>query len=180
MTRSPTGAGPRRARMAPAGYGSRINCATWCRCAPSRRGPRCGCTCIATARAKNRPAYTRLNWAYPMAEAVIVAYGRSPIGRAGKGSLIEVRPDDLAAHVTSKVLQKVPQLDRSTIDDLMCGCGLPAGEQGFNLGRVVSILTRLDVPGTTVNRYRSEEHTSELQSRLHLVCRLLLEKKKKK
>src|SRR2546422_11224604 len=88
-----------------------------------------------------------------MPEAVIVAYGRSPIGRAGKGSLIEVRPDDLAAHVTSKVLQKVPQLDRSTIDDLMGGCGLPAGEQGFNLGRVVSILTRLDVPGATVNRY---------------------------
>src|SRR6266849_6267189 len=88
-----------------------------------------------------------------MAEAVIVAYGRSPIGRASKGSLIEVRPDDLAAHVTNKVLQKVPQLARATIDDLMCGCGLPAGEQGFNLGRVVSILARLDVPGTTVNRY---------------------------
>src|SRR6267143_577759 len=88
-----------------------------------------------------------------MPEAVIVAYGRSPIGRAGKGSLVEVRPDDLAAHVTSKVLQKVPQLDRATIDDLMCGCGLPAGEQGFNLGRAVSILSRFDVPGTTVNRY---------------------------
>src|SRR5437660_8457276 len=88
-----------------------------------------------------------------MPEAVIVAYGRSPIGRAGKGSLVEVRPDDLAAQVTNKVLQKVPQLARATIDDLMCGCGLPAGEQGFNIGRVVSILTRLDVPGTTVNRY---------------------------
>src|SRR5436190_18157038 len=88
-----------------------------------------------------------------MADAVIVAYGRSPIGRAHKGSLVDVRPDDLAAHVTDKVLQKVPQLERTTIDDLMCGCGLPAGEQGFNIGRVVSILTRLDVPGTTVNRY---------------------------
>ncbi|HEV3462330.1 MAG TPA: acetyl-CoA C-acyltransferase, partial [Candidatus Dormibacteraeota bacterium] len=88
-----------------------------------------------------------------MPEAVVVAYGRSPIGRAGKGSLVEVRPDDLAAHVTNKVLQKVPQLARGTIDDVICGCGLPAGEQGFNLGRVVSILTRLDVPGTTVNRY---------------------------
>src|SRR5438067_6326256 len=112
-----------------------------------------------------------------MPQSVIDAYGRSPIGRAGKGSLVEIRPDDLAAHVTSKVLQKVPQLERATIDDLMCGCGLPAGEQGFNLGRAVSILTRLDVPGTTVNRYRSEEHTSELQSRFDLVCRLLLEKK---
>ena len=90
-----------------------------------------------------------------MAEAVIVAYGRSPIGRASKGSLVDVRPDDLAAYVTDKVLQKVPQLDRTSIDDLMCGCGLPAGEQGFNIGRVVSILARLDVPGTTVNRYCS-------------------------
>jgi acetyl-CoA C-acetyltransferase len=88
-----------------------------------------------------------------MPEAVIVAFGRSPIGRAGKGSLVDVRPDDLAAHVTDKVLQKVPALQRTTLDDLMCGCGLPAGEQGFNIGRVVSILARLDVPGTTVNRY---------------------------
>jgi acetyl-CoA C-acetyltransferase len=89
------------------------------------------------------------------AEAVIVAYGRSPIGRANKGSLVNVRPDDLAAYVADKVLQKVPQLDRTTLDDLICGCGLPAGEQGFNIGRVVSILARLDVPGTTVNRYCS-------------------------
>src|SRR2546428_5460228 len=88
-----------------------------------------------------------------MADAVIVAYGRSQVGRAHKGSLVDVRPDDLAAHVADKVLQKVPQLERTTIDDLMCGCGLPAGEQGFNIGRVVSILTRLDVPGTTVTRY---------------------------
>ncbi|HET9849599.1 MAG TPA: acetyl-CoA C-acetyltransferase [Candidatus Dormibacteraeota bacterium] len=90
-----------------------------------------------------------------MPEAVIVAYGRSPIGRANKGSLVDVRPDDLAAYVTDKVLQKVPQLERTSIDDLICGCGLPAGEQGFNIGRVVSVLTRLDVPGTTVNRYCS-------------------------
>ncbi len=88
-----------------------------------------------------------------MPEAVIVAYGRSPIGRASKGSLVDVRPDDLAAYVVDKVLQKVPQLDRTAVDDLMCGCGLPAGEQGFNIGRVVSVLARLDVPGTTVNRY---------------------------
>ena len=88
-----------------------------------------------------------------MPDAVIVAYGRSPIGRANKGSLVEVRPDDLAAHVATRVMQKVPQLDPTTLDDLMCGCGLPAGEQGFNLGRAISILTRFDVPGTTVNRY---------------------------
>jgi acetyl-CoA C-acetyltransferase len=86
-------------------------------------------------------------------DAVIVAYGRSPIGRANKGSLVDMRPDDLAAHVATKVMQKIPQLNSSTLDDLMCGCGLPAGEQGFNLGRAVSILARFDVPGTTVNRY---------------------------
>jgi acetyl-CoA C-acetyltransferase len=88
-----------------------------------------------------------------MPDAVIVAYGRSPIGRANKGSLVDMRPDDLAAHVATRVMQKVPQLDPTTLDDLICGCGLPAGEQGFNLGRAVSILTRFDVPGTTVTRY---------------------------
>src|SRR2546427_2381490 len=90
-----------------------------------------------------------------MTYAVIVAYGRSPIGRARKGSLVDVRPDDLAAHVVTKVLDKVPALDPTQIEDLICGCGLPGGEQGHNIGRVVSILARLDVPGVTVNRYCS-------------------------
>jgi acetyl-CoA C-acetyltransferase len=90
-----------------------------------------------------------------MTEAVIVAYGRSPIGRARKGSLVDVRPDDLAAYVLGKVVEKVPQLDRSQIEDVICGCGLPGGEQGHNIGRVISILARLDVPGVTVNRYCS-------------------------
>ena len=88
-----------------------------------------------------------------MPEPVVVALGRSPIGRAMKGSLINVRPDDLAAYVVKKVLDTVPQLPREEIEDLICGCGLPGGEQGFNLGRVVSILARLDVPGTTITRY---------------------------
>jgi acetyl-CoA C-acetyltransferase len=90
-----------------------------------------------------------------MPEAVIVAAGRSPIGRAFKGHLIDVRPDDLAAHVVTKVLDKAPQLEPQMIDDLICGCGLPGGEQGFNLGRIVSILARLDTPGCTITRYCS-------------------------
>ena len=91
-----------------------------------------------------------------MPEAVIVATGRSPIGRAFKGSLVDMRPDDLAAHVVAEVLAKVPQLDPTTIDDLMMGCGQPAGESGFNIARVVAILAGLDtVPGVTVNRYCS-------------------------
>ncbi len=90
-----------------------------------------------------------------MPEAVIVAAGRSPIGRAFKGHLVDLRPDDLAAHVVTKVLEQVPQLEPETIDDLMCGCGLPGGEQGFNLGRAVSILARLDTPGCTITRYCS-------------------------
>jgi acetyl-CoA C-acetyltransferase len=90
-----------------------------------------------------------------MPEAVIVAAGRSPIGRAMKGHLVDVRPDDLAAYVVSKVLEKVPEVRPADIDDLICGCGLPAGEHGFNLGRVISILSRLDTPGCTVNRYCS-------------------------
>ena len=88
-----------------------------------------------------------------MPEPVVVACGRSPIGRAFKGSLTGWRPDDLAALVVERVLDQVPALDRGSIDALICGCGLPGGEQGFNLGRIVSILTRLNCPGTTVTRY---------------------------
>src|SRR5467141_5068087 len=90
-----------------------------------------------------------------MTRAVIAALGRFAIGRARKVSLVDVRPDDLAAYVVTKVLDQLPQLERSEIEDLICGCGLPGGEQGHNIGRVVSILSRLDVPGVTVNRYCS-------------------------
>src|ERR1051326_2346676 len=90
-----------------------------------------------------------------MPEAVIVAAARSPLRRANKGHLIDVRPDNLAAYVVTKVMEKVPQLEAAMVDDLLCGCGLPGGEQGFNLGRVVSILSRLNSPGCTVNRYCS-------------------------
>jgi acetyl-CoA C-acetyltransferase len=91
-----------------------------------------------------------------MPEPVIVATARSPIGRAFKGSLVDIRPDDLASQIVTAVLDKVPELPRNEIEDLMLGCGLPGGEQGFNMARVVSILSGLgDVPGTTVNRYCS-------------------------
>ncbi|MET8760335.1 acetyl-CoA C-acetyltransferase [Lentzea sp. NPDC004782] len=89
-----------------------------------------------------------------MPEAVIVSAARSPIGRAGKGSLKDVRPDDLAAQMVRAALDKVPQLDPAQIDDLMLGCGLPGGEQGFNMARVVAVLLGQDsLPGTTVTRY---------------------------
>jgi acetyl-CoA C-acetyltransferase len=90
-----------------------------------------------------------------MPEAVIVAAGRSPIGRAFKGHLVDLRPDDLASYVVDRVLEKVPEVQGPAIDDLICGCGLPGGEQGFNLGRVISILSRLDTPGCTITRYCS-------------------------
>lgn len=91
-----------------------------------------------------------------MAEAVIVSTARSPIGRAFKGSLKDERPDDITAQIVTAALDKVPELDRSDIEDLMLGTGSPAGEQGFNAARVVSVLAGLDdVPGVTVNRYCS-------------------------
>jgi acetyl-CoA C-acetyltransferase len=87
-------------------------------------------------------------------EAVIVATARSPIGRAHKGSLVSVRSDDLTATIIRAALAKVPQLDPTSIDDLMLGCGLPGGEQGFNMARAVAILLGFDqLPGTTVTRY---------------------------
>ncbi len=90
-----------------------------------------------------------------MPEAVIVSTARTPIGRAFKGSLIEMRPDDLAAIAVKAALDKVPNLDPSTVEDLMIGCAQPAGEHGYNMGRVVSLLAGIDSPGTTVNRYCS-------------------------
>jgi acetyl-CoA C-acetyltransferase len=91
-----------------------------------------------------------------MTEAVIVAATRSPIGRAWKGSLTAMRPDHLAAQVIRAALDQVPALDPGGIDDLMLGCGLPGGEQGYNMARVVAVMLGLDsVPGTTVTRYCS-------------------------
>jgi acetyl-CoA C-acetyltransferase len=91
-----------------------------------------------------------------MPEAVIVATARSPIGRAGKGSLVTMRPDDLAAQMVRAALDKVPALNPRDIDDLMLGCGQPGGEAGFNIARVVAVELGYDfLPGVTVNRYCS-------------------------
>ncbi len=91
-----------------------------------------------------------------MPEAVIVATARSPIGRAFKGSLKELRPDDLTARIVKTALDQVPQLAPDDIDDLLLGCGLPGGEQGYNMARIVAVLLGWDnVPGATVTRYCS-------------------------
>jgi acetyl-CoA C-acetyltransferase len=89
-------------------------------------------------------------------DAVVVAAVRTPIGRAGKGSLVEMRGDDLAAIAVRAALDQVPQLDPAEVEDLMLGCGQPAAEQGFNMARVVAVLAGLrGLPGVTVNRYCS-------------------------
>lgn len=90
-----------------------------------------------------------------MTEAVIVATARSPIGRAAKGSLVDMRPDDLSVQIVKALMEKVPQVGSGDVEDLIMGCGQPAGESGFNIGRVVAVLAGLDAPGVTVNRYCS-------------------------
>ena len=88
-----------------------------------------------------------------MPEAVIVATARTPIGRAFKGSMTELRPDDLTATIIRSAMSQVPELSPEDIDDLHLGCGLPGGEQGFNMARVVTTLLGWETPGTTVTRY---------------------------
>ena len=90
-----------------------------------------------------------------MTEAVIVATARTPIGRANKGSLTAVRPDDMSAFILRDVLSKVPGLDPADVEDVMWGIGQPGGEGGYNIARVASILSGLNAPGVTVNRYCS-------------------------
>ena len=89
-----------------------------------------------------------------MTEAVIVATARTPIGRAFKGSLREVRPDDLSVQVVHRLLDQVPELDPTTIDDLYWGCAEPSGRHGSNMARVIAVLAGMDhLPGATVNRF---------------------------
>jgi acetyl-CoA C-acetyltransferase len=89
-----------------------------------------------------------------MPEAVIVSAARTPIGRANKGSLKDFRPDDLSALIIKAALDKVDGLDPNTVDDLYLGCGLPGGESGNNMARIVNVLNGMDqVPGATITRY---------------------------
>jgi acetyl-CoA C-acetyltransferase len=91
-----------------------------------------------------------------MPEAVIVATARSPIGRAVKGSLVSMRPDDMSAQIVRALMDQVPAVQPDDVEDLIMGCGQPAGEAGFNIARVVAVLAGLEsVPGVTVNRYCS-------------------------
>ena len=91
-----------------------------------------------------------------MPEAVIVATSRSPIGRANKGSLASLRPDDMSAQILKALMDKAPQVKASDVNDVMWGIGQPAGEGGFNIARVISVLAGFDdIPGVTVNRYCS-------------------------
>ena len=91
-----------------------------------------------------------------MPEALIASVARSPIGRAVKGSLTGVRPDDLAARMLEAAIDQVPQLDPGEIEDLYLGCGEPYDEQGANMARRVAVLAGLDgLPGATVNRFCS-------------------------
>ncbi len=91
-----------------------------------------------------------------MSEAVVVSAVRTPIGRAGKGSLTEMRSDELATIAVRAALERVPEVRPEDVEDLLMGCGQPAAEQGFNIGRVVAVLAGMrEVPGVTVNRYCS-------------------------
>src|SRR5256885_6346453 len=90
-----------------------------------------------------------------MPEAVIVATARTPIGRANKGSLVECRPDDLSSLIIDAVLAKVPQLDPAQVEDVIWGCGQPAGEAGTNVARESALLAGEEEPGVTVKRHCS-------------------------
>jgi acetyl-CoA C-acetyltransferase len=91
-----------------------------------------------------------------MPEAVIVDAARSPIGRAFKGSLAQLRPEETTAFIVDKLLERNPDVSPELIEDVFCGCGMPQGLQGFNIARIVSLLSEQlpqTVTGTTISRY---------------------------
>src|SRR5512138_2210763 len=88
-------------------------------------------------------------------DAVIVAAARTPVGKAKRGSLATVRPDEMAAQVIKELLKRAPALDPAEIDDVVIGCAFPEGEQGLNMARMIALRAGLpiSVPGETINRY---------------------------
>ena len=96
-----------------------------------------------------------------MTEAVIVATARSPIGRAAKGSLVSIRPDDLSAQIVKALMAKVPNVSASDVEDLIMGCGQPAGEAGFNIARITAVLAGLDDAEITALDRWIRRHTTE-------------------
>jgi acetyl-CoA C-acetyltransferase len=90
-----------------------------------------------------------------MEEAVIIDVVRSPVGRARKGRLRDERPDDVGGYIIDALMRRVPEVERDTVEDVIAGCGIPVGEQGYNLGRILALTAGLGdtVPGTTVSRY---------------------------
>jgi acetyl-CoA C-acetyltransferase len=104
-------------------------------------------------------------------QAVVVGVRRSPVGRAHKGSLVGVRPDDLAAGVVTALLADHPQLPHAAIDDVLCGCAFPWGEQGYNVGRNIGVLAGLphSVPGQTITR-RCASSLQALRAAAHAIA----------
>lgn len=92
-----------------------------------------------------------------MREAVVVASSRTPLAKSFRGSLNLTRPDDQLAHCIKDALRKTPQVDHSEVEDVIAGCGYPAGVQGSNIARVAALLAGLPVTvaGVTVNRFCS-------------------------
>src|SRR5207302_3239402 len=100
-----------------------------------------------------------------MPEAVIVDALRTPIGRAFKGSLTQVRPDDMTAYVVDQLLERNPDVDPESVEDLVCGCGMTQGEQAFNIGRIAVLLSEKlpeSVTGATIARYSAARLNSIL------------------
>src|SRR5919198_4230992 len=91
-----------------------------------------------------------------MPQPVIVDAIRTPIGRAFKGSLAQLRPDDTGAYILDQLLERNPEVDPASVEEVFCGCGLPQGLQAFNIGRIVVLLSEKlpdSVNGVTVSRY---------------------------
>src|ERR1022692_987003 len=114
-----------------------------------------------------------------MPEAVLVSAVRTPVGRAPKGALSTTRPDDLAAIALRGALDRVPQLDKSEIDDVILGCAQPEGEQGFNIARFAALRAQLpvEIPGATVNRLCASGLEAIAQADMRIrtgTCRVVL------